>query len=422
MGRVYLARQIDLGRHVVVKVMHDHVAADPKFQERFQRETLLMARFQHPYVVTLFDASLNDPQGPCIIMEYVRGVTLDALRKTNRGRLTPGRIGRLLEQFCEALHAAHGQGIVHRDLKPTNLMVVDPDTPYEKIKIMDFGLAKLADTPVYARVPGTATDFAVGTPAYICPEQVRGDPVDHRGDLYSVGVILYELLTGRKPFVGESAMDILLAHATEEPPPLTAEELNIPSALEEVVLACLAKDPARRPSSARDLSERFESALDEEAVVPEITVPASPRGAGDSSPRLLPPRDNDPNALVYHLEAWMPEAIAVHKLCGFMHDVGGDVIQNGPGRIRVHLGGNGSPYRFQGGGLAWLGLGRKSGEIELDLRMQQPDLDRTNRLFITVVMRSVNGHSSFDPLWRAVANQIYCDLRAYLMGNSGVTD
>jgi eukaryotic-like serine/threonine-protein kinase len=145
MGRVYLARQADLGRQVVVKVMHDQIAADPKFRERFQRETLLMARFQHPYVVTLYDASLNDPQGPCIVMEYIKGITLDTLLMRNK-RLNPARIGRLLGQLCEALQAAHAEGIVHRDLKPANLMVVDPDTPYEKIKVMDFGLAKLVET------------------------------------------------------------------------------------------------------------------------------------------------------------------------------------------------------------------------------------------------------------------------------------
>src|SRR5437588_4021860 len=146
MGVGYLARQLDLGRQVVVKVMHDHVAADPQFRERFQRETLLMARFQHPHVVTLYDASLNDPQGPCIIMEYIRGVTLDTLLHRN-GRLGPARVSRLLSQLCEALQAAHSDGIIHRDLKPANLMVVDPDTPYEKIKVMDFGLAKLVANP-----------------------------------------------------------------------------------------------------------------------------------------------------------------------------------------------------------------------------------------------------------------------------------
>src|SRR5713226_10467699 len=123
MGRVYLAKQTDLGRQVVIKVMHDHIASDPKFRDRFQRETLVMARFQHPYAVTLYDASLDDPQGPCIVMEYIRGITLDSLLKNNNGRLTPARVGRLLGQLCDVLHAGHSEGIVHRDLKPANLMV-----------------------------------------------------------------------------------------------------------------------------------------------------------------------------------------------------------------------------------------------------------------------------------------------------------
>src|SRR5436309_3188587 len=177
MGRVYLARQLDLGRQVVVKVMHDHIAADPKFCERFQREMLVMARFQHPYAVTLYDASLNDSQGPCIIMEYIRGVTLDTLLQRNT-RLSPVRVGRLLGQLCEVLQFAHSEGIVHRDLKPANLMVVDPDTPYEIIKVMDFGLAKLIAPDVVHKVV-TASEFAVGTPGYMCPEQARGEEMDH---------------------------------------------------------------------------------------------------------------------------------------------------------------------------------------------------------------------------------------------------
>src|SRR3984893_5525151 len=163
MGRVYLARQLDLGRQVVVKIMHDHIASDPKFCERFQREMLMMARFQHPYAVTLYDASLNDPQGPCIVMEYIKGITLDTLLQRN-DRLSPVRVGRLLGQICEVLQAAHGEGVIHRDLKPANLMVVDPDTPYEIIKVMDFGLAKPVNPAPHRDGLATGTEFAVGTP------------------------------------------------------------------------------------------------------------------------------------------------------------------------------------------------------------------------------------------------------------------
>src|SRR5438552_3452996 len=253
MGRVYLARQLDLGRQVVVKVMHDHVASDPLFCERFQRETLLMAHFQHPYAVTLYDASLDDPQGPCIVMEYIRGITLDTLLQRN-GRLAPARVGRLLGQLCEVLQAAHSTGIIHRDLKPANLMVVDPDTPYEIVKVMDFGLAKPLVHDPDLPFPLTNGDFAVGTPGYMCPEQARGEEMDHRGDLYSVGVILFELLTGQLPFAGKSTMDILLAHATEEPPSFAALGAgpHVPPAIERVVQSCLTKDPNQRPKHARE--------------------------------------------------------------------------------------------------------------------------------------------------------------------------
>src|SRR5262245_17814470 len=133
MGKVYLARQLDLDRQVVVKVMHDHIAADAKFCDRFKRETNIMARFDHPFAVRLFDASVDDPQGPCIVMEYIKGVPLEDLLQTHKGRISPPRAGRMLGQICEVLQAAHHKGIIHRDLKPANLMVVDADTPYEKI-------------------------------------------------------------------------------------------------------------------------------------------------------------------------------------------------------------------------------------------------------------------------------------------------
>src|SRR5262249_45529247 len=242
MGRVYLARDAELGRQVVIKVMHDHIASDPTFRERFQRETLLTARFTHPYAVTVYDAYPNDAQGPFILMEYIPGETLDCVLARNR-RLDPARVGRLLHMLCEVLQAAHSQGIIHRDLKPANLMVVDPDTPYEMLKVMDFGLAKLLGPQ--AKVTVTNHEFAVGTPGYMCPEQARGEEMDHRGDLYAVGVVLFELLTGQLPFAGRSTMDILLAHATEDPPSFAAAGAVgvVPPAIEAVVQACLAKAP-----------------------------------------------------------------------------------------------------------------------------------------------------------------------------------
>jgi serine/threonine-protein kinase len=424
MGRVYVARQLDLGRQVVVKIMHDHIAADQKFCERFTRETLLMARFQHPYAVTLYDASLNDPQGPCIIMEYIRGITLDTLVRRN-GRLGAPRVARLLGQLCEVLQAAHAEGIVHRDLKPSNLMVVDPDTPYEKIKVMDFGLAKLADAVSSMKITEDNTEFAIGTPGYMCPEQARGEDMGPRGDLYSVGVMIYEMLTGRLPFAGRSTMDVMLAHATELPPAFAqvgAGNLVSPD-IEAVVLECLAKDPKDRPSCARELAERFETALAHEQAVQDAALPnGHPAGAADApEPTCIvkPARERsvDPHAVIHHLEAWMPEQVATYKLRGFVQDAGGQVIESVPGLIRVRLGGKGSAYEEPvNGSLSWLGLWRKSGLIDMELRLERNDPERDSLLNITVVLRPANKETAASPEWRNRCTQIFCDLRGYVMG------
>src|SRR5262249_48580550 len=416
MGRVYLARQTDLGRQVVVKVMHEHVASDPKFIERFQRETLLMARFQHPYAVTLYDASLNDPQGPCIVMEFIKGISLDALLQRN-GRFTPTRVGRLLGQLCEVLYAAHSQAIMHRDLKPANLMVVDHDTPYEKIKVMDFGLAKMIDSASLKKTNVTGTDFAVGTPGYISPEQIRGETSDHRSDLYSVGVILFELLTGVLPFKGRSTMEVLLAHATEAPPSFAEVGAGawVPPAVEEVVRSCLAKEPADRPASARDLAEEYETALAHEETVLETALPPNhPRSVERACAPPPAPKVVDPNVVMEEVEAWMPEAIAAYKLRGFVHDKGGEVIESQPGLIRVRLGSPGSAYAAGGGALSWLGLGPRTAPIEMELRMERSN-DRDSLLRVTVLMREERRKGAMDPATRTRCTQIFCDLRGYLM-------
>jgi eukaryotic-like serine/threonine-protein kinase len=465
MGRVYLARQTDLGRQVVVKVMHDHIAADPAFRMRFQRETLLTARFQHPYAVSVFDATLDDPEGPCIVMEYIRGETLDAILTRNK-RLDITRVGRLLHQICEVLQAAHNEGIIHRDLKPANLMVVDPETQYEIIKVMDFGLAKLLGPESLAGT--TNHDFAVGTPGYMCPEQARGEEVDHRGDLYSLGVILFELLTGRLPFAGRGTMEVLLAHATEEPPTFANSGAFgvVPPAIERVVMACMAKNPGHRPRHARELSEMYQDALATVQVqqaagagVPSLLPPPrmprlrparlghgllgglSPAFAPTTAPAAqtmyssltpLPVPDpvvvkaptppppilvNDPSAIVQHLEAWMPETIAAYKLRGFIHESGGDLVESVPGKISVRLGGKGCVYTAPTRGLSWLGIGCRP-PIDLTLHLQRADLVRDNQLRITVVFRSPGKNINGDSAWLAVCGQVFIDLRAFLMGQN----
>jgi serine/threonine protein kinase len=380
-----------------------------------------MARFQHPYVVTLYDASLNDPQGPCIVMEYIKGITLDTLLMRNK-RINPARIGRLLGQLCEALQAAHAQGIVHRDLKPANLMVVDPETPYEKIKVMDFGLAKLVETgskPMYNKVSDTGADFAVGTPGYISPEQVKGEEMDHRSDLYSVGIILFELLTGKLPFTREETMDVLLAHATEPPP--SFEDVgaagSVPTEIEAVVMSCLAKNPADRPASAMDLAERYDTAMARAngELGPEAQAPEEFATETKLSPS--PTIVYDPQSVIHQMEAWMPDTIASYKLKGFVNDFRGEVVESVPGMIRVQLGGTGH-VNGSGSPLSWFRFRKKADFVEMELRLERNNPQQLSLLHITVIMRALDKKTALSPVWRERCNQIFCELRGYLAGAS----
>ncbi|MFM8272750.1 MAG: serine/threonine-protein kinase [Gemmata sp.] len=428
MGKVYLARQMDLGRDVVVKVMHEQIAADPKFRDRFQRETMLMARFQHPGAVTLYDATLEDPLGPCIVMEYVRGVNLESLLAKNK-RMSAPRVGRIIGELCEVLQAAHDEGIIHRDLKPANLMVMDADTPRERIKVMDFGLAKLIEgEPNTRKVTDTNVDFAVGTPGYICPEQVRGEEMDHRGDLYGVGVIMYELLTGRLPFSGPTSMDILLAHATDTPPSFADLGLSgwVPDEVEELVFGVLAKYPDDRPQTARELAERFDTALNRaqmnaEAPFAGAAAPRSQAGAPGAAVATPPPAAagtlaRATAALPFHMEAWMPERLAIMKLRGFVHDAGGEVVESVPGLIKVRLGGR--KGSGAGGPLSWLGLRRSSNPIDVELHLHHLNPAKDNQLTVHVLFRPSHPALLTDRNWRQRCTQVFIELRAYLMGRS----
>src|SRR5205085_1849913 len=183
------------------------------------------------------------------------------------------------------------------------------------------------------KITDTNVDFAVGTPGYICPEQVRGEEMDHRGDLYSVGVLVYELLAGRLPFPGPTSMDMLLAHATEAPPTFAELGLGewVPAAVEEAVLRCLAKDPNDRPQTARDLAAEFERAL-------RASATAEPPPPAEAAPESREPdrafqhayvaAPDDPGALLFAFDAWMPEAVALVKLRGYCQDFHGEVVES----------------------------------------------------------------------------------------------
>ncbi len=431
MCNIWLARQLEGGREVVVKVLQDSFAGQAKPREFLRREIHILSRFPHAHAVAYLDAAPNDPSGPILIMEYLRGLDLSTMLQ-REGRLTPERAGRLLAQLCDVLGAAHKAGIVHRDIKPGNLMIVHPRTPQETLKLMDFGLAKMtsllyigADDLIGGVLPVTA-----GTPEYMAPEQALGHDLDARGDLYSAGVVLYEMLSGRRPFERASAEDLLHAHAHEEPASFAERGVtHIPPAVESVVRACLAKHPEARPRDAAELLQRYEDALGKRLSAPRGvssglfnarqslsasssgSVPRVPSTAGSAADR---------HALRQDFEADMPEAMAMLKLKGFLHDLGSEVVVSEPGMIRVRLG-DAEPAKKKSGLFSLLDRGaRKSGVValvaatEVELRMSRPDPSQPSRLHLTLIMRPSNGLATAE--WRTRCQKIGLDLKAYLMG------
>lgn len=417
MGRVFLARQLDLPRQVVVKLMREEVAHNPAFRQCFQQEMFLLARFQHPYAVTLYDATLDTPEGPCLVMEYVRGQPLDEALKGGK-HFSPGRVGRLLGQLCEVLQAAHNLGILHRDLKPSNIMLVEADTPYEKVKILDFGLAELFRWVGSAAAHG-AENALVGTPNYMSPEQIRNEPLDHRSDLYSLGVILYQMLTGRLPFEGETAMDVLLAHTQDDPPPMSKGTPFVPPVIEEVVLSCLAKRPEDRPSSAWELHQRYQEALrlaQESSSLSTSSTAERQVGDGTSHIPTATPRPRSPFSKQYIVEAWMPHALAAYKVQGFVADVRGEICVHDAHHLVLRLGGKNSPYDVeQRNGLLQRWLGRSSRPFEVELFFETLETSHSH-LRVTVVISYV-GRLPL-PRWQEYCDKILQDLRGYLIGHS----
>jgi len=213
-------------------------------------ELKLARKITHPNVLRTFD--FGDLGGlPYISMEYVRGVTLRYLLDSS-GRLPYSAGLRLAKQLCAGLGAAHAQGVIHRDIKPENLILDNAGN----VKLMDFGIAR----PIKRAAPGqTQAGFVVGTPQYLSPEQLEGREVDQRADIYAVGVVLYEVFTGKRPFEAENPVQIILKHLNEPPVPPSTYWREIPPALERLILRCLEKDPAKRFANAGELLREVES-------------------------------------------------------------------------------------------------------------------------------------------------------------------
>src|SRR5436190_2066965 len=247
MAEVYRARDLRLDRVVAVKTLREDLARDQTFQARFRREAQSAASLNHPSIVAVYDTG-EDDHGPApvpyIVMEYVHGRTVRDLLRDDR-RLLPERALEITDGVLRALDYSHRNGIVHRDIKPANVMI----TRSGDIKVMDFGIARaVADTSATM----TQTQAVIGTAQYLSPEQAQGLPVDARSDLYSTGCLLFELLTGRPPFVGDSPVSVAYQHVGERPQPPSSFNHDVPTVYDNITLHALEKERERRYQSATE--------------------------------------------------------------------------------------------------------------------------------------------------------------------------
>ncbi|HEY3358770.1 MAG TPA: serine/threonine-protein kinase [Polyangia bacterium] len=262
MGAVFAGVQPLIDKKVAIKVLNAAFAYDAAMVQRFMQEARAVNRIDHPNIVDVFSFGQLDDGRCYFVMEHLQGESLGNL--LTRRRLTFPEARRFLGQTCDALAAAHSEGIIHRDLKPDNIFIVTPKRGHSFIKLLDFGVAKLYS--VGEGRPATRAGMPLGTPQYMAPEQARGErDIDQRCDIYAIGVILYEILTGRVPFTGESTLQVLQDQIAAVPaPPSTLAA--VPPAMEALVLRCLEKDRANRPVSMTELVAEIGAVFDAEAV------------------------------------------------------------------------------------------------------------------------------------------------------------
>ncbi len=320
MGSVYIANQEPIDRKVAVKVLLSKLAEDEVAVKRFEQEARAISRMSHPNTVTIYDyGRVDDDDGEerlYIVMEYLKGSTLtQVLRK--EGALPGPRASRILRQVCSSLADAHGAGIIHRDLKPDNIFLSELGGEKDWVKVLDFGVAKLADSESAGTL--TQTGMIFGTPKYMSPEQAEGKPIDYRADIYALGVVLYELLTGKPPFISDTAVGLLLKHISEAPRPFAevAGNRSIDPRLEVIVMRALEKHPDRRQQQVTELQaelEQYERAVTGPQAIPTdvgrfssvgpaphlsgaLPTEVVPGASSAYTPSGLPPADRVPGDL-----------------------------------------------------------------------------------------------------------------------------
>ncbi|MFE4824809.1 Stk1 family PASTA domain-containing Ser/Thr kinase [Streptomyces sp. NPDC056704] len=308
MAEVHLAHDTRLGRTVAVKTLRADLARDPSFQARFRREAQSAASLNHPAIVAVYDTGEDYIEGisiPYIVMEYVDGSTLRELLHSGR-RLLPERSMEMTIGILQALEYSHRAGIVHRDIKPANVML----TRNGQVKVMDFGIARaMGDSGMTM----TQTAAVIGTAQYLSPEQAKGEQVDARSDLYSTGCLLYELLTVRPPFVGDSPVAVAYQHVREEPQPPSVFDPEITPEMDAIVLKALVKDPDYRYQSADEMRQDIEACLDGQPVAataamgsvgyggyPDDQATTALRSSDAQATSMLPPMNPDEGGYGYN--------------------------------------------------------------------------------------------------------------------------
>ena len=286
MGVVYAAVQESLARPVALKVLQPVLAQNADSILRFKAEAERAGRLAHPHIVQILDFGHEPSASAWIAMELLRGESLGA--RIDRGGISEAEVVRIAKETLSALEAAHGANLVHRDLKPDNIFLADVPGIGTSVKVLDFGIAKLLDGDAASKL--TATGMLIGTPLYMAPEQARGDDIDQRADLYALGAVLYETLTGRPPFIGKNYHALLFSVLSETPKPIATYRPDISPALAQVIARAMAKLPSERWQSAHEMAEALRAVQPSEQVP---TIPAANREAMGTAPTMATPAPLD---------------------------------------------------------------------------------------------------------------------------------